>query len=222
MTTLAQNYSLETKIKRLVLSPLFWIFICGFFFGYPLAKSISRKLPPPAPVLYQLPSFQLLNQYGKPFGSQELKGKFYIANFFFSSCPTVCPELMEKVRTVQHRVRGLGTHVAIVSFSVDPENDSPQKLLKEAEKYKANPHVWSFLTGKKQEMRDLILDGFKLPMGDPHSFNESLYDIAHSQKMVLVDPSGNIRGFYSSDKDGINQMMIDLGLLVNRENPSFG
>ena len=218
MTTLVQAYSVNSKLKQLVLAPWFWAIFCSFFFAYPILRSVNRKLPPPKPALYQLPSYQLLNQYGKPFGSQDLKGKFYIANFFFSSCPTTCPKLMEKMQTIQHRVRGLGTNVALVSLSVDPNTDRPQKLFKVSRKYHANPHIWYFLTGETDQVRDLIVSGFKLSMGDSQVQGQGpFYDIAHSEKLVLVDFQGNIRGFYSSDKAGINQLMIDLGLLVNRD-----
>ena len=217
-TTLRQKYSVDTKIKWFVLNPWFWALFCSFFFAYPLIRSVARKLPLPNPVLYQLPEYQLINQYGSPFGSDDLKGKFYIANFFFSSCPSICPVLMKKMQTIQHRVRGLGTNVALVSFSVDPEVDTPQKLFKESRKYNANPHVWYFLTGEKSQVRNIIVHGFKLAMGDsPEKDEGSLYEMAHSEKLALVDYEGNIRGFYQSDKAGVNQLMIDLGLLANRE-----
>ncbi|MCY4644000.1 MAG: SCO family protein [Bacteriovoracales bacterium] len=215
---LAQKYPKDSRIKRIVLSPLFWGLTCLFFFGVPLTKSMIRKLPPPNPALYELPEYELVNQRGKPFGSLDLKGRFYIVNFFFTSCPTVCPKLMEKMKTIQHRVRGLGDYVALVSFTVDPEVDRPKKLFQEARKYRANPHIWYFLTGEKDEVRELIVGGFKTAMGDSTRVDGgSLYDIAHSQKLVLVDHEGKIRGFYASDKAGINSLMIDLGLLVNRE-----
>lgn len=218
MTTLIHKYSADSRIKQIVLNPWFWAIFCSFFFSYPILKSVDRKLPLPNPVLYQLPEYQLINQYGKPFGSKDLQGKFYIANFFFSSCATVCPELMKKMQTIQHRVRGLGTNVALVSLSVDPEVDRPQRLLKEAQKYHANPYVWSFLTGEKAQVKSIIVNGFKLAMGDsPTRDSGSLYEMAHSGKLVLVDYQGNIRGFYQSDQAGINQLMIDLGLLANRE-----
>lgn len=215
---LGQQYRVDTKVKRFVLSPWLWALCCFFLFGYPIVKSVSRKLPPPNPVLYKLPEYKMVNQYGHSFGSSELRGKHYIVNFFFSSCPTVCPELMEQMQAIQHRVRGLGTHVALVSITVDPQRDQPPKLFLESRKYRANPHIWFFLTGEKERLRELVSAGFKLPVSDARPYGDDgiLYDIAHSQKLVLVDDQGGIRGFYSVDKPGVNQLMIDLGLLVNR------
>ena len=208
MSTLTQSYPTHSWIKRWTLNPWFWVLFCAFFFCYPIVRSVSRQLPLPQPVLYQLPEYQLLNQYGEPFGSKQLAGRFYIAQFFFSSCPTICPQLLTTMQTIQHRVRGLGTDVALVSLTVDPETDRPDKLFKISRQYHANPHIWYFLTGERDAIEHLVIEGFKLPM---------MENIAHSEKLVLVDHRGRIRGFYANDKAGINQLMIHLGLLVNRE-----
>ena len=183
-----------------------------------------RELPPPKAAIGQVPDFSLTNQFGKAFGSGNLKGRAYLANFAFTTCPTTCEALMQNLQKVQKRIRGLGQKVAIVTFSVDPEHDRPAVLFKHAMKYKANPHIWSFLTGEKGEIQKLLIDGFKVPMGQREEFvgkvdgeDISLFDIAHTTKLVLVDGKGAIRGYYSTDKDGINNLMIDLGLLVNRE-----
>ncbi len=217
------RYETDTPVKRLVTSKLFWALFCGFFFLYPLLKSVNRELPDQLPVIYQLPSYQLKNQFNKPFGSADLKGKAYIASFFFTSCPSVCPKLMDEMVKIQHRVRGLGTNVALLSFTVDPENDTPETLYKNAVELKANPYIWFFLTGEESELKEILNGGFKVAMGDKEQIPDTpLYDIAHSEKLALVDGEGRIRGFYSSDKDGINRLMIDLGLLVNREAANQG
>ena len=214
----------EGPLEKIVRS--FWFWAIGLFllFTYPLVRSITRKLPPPSPILGQVPEFRLTNEFGKPFGSKQLRGKSYLASFAFTTCPTTCPALMENLQKVQKRVRGLGQKVALVTFSVDPDNDTPKVLFRHARKYRSNPHVWTFLTGKKEDMRSLLIDGFKVPMGDGESFvgkvdnkDVTLFDIAHTTKLVLVDARGSIRGYYSTDKEGINHLMIDLGLLVNRE-----
>ena len=214
----------ESWLARLVRSPWVWFFFLSLLFTYPLVKSFLRELPPPKTAIGRIPSFSLINQFGKAFGSADLKGRAYLANFAFTACPTTCPALMQNLQKVQKRIRGLGQKVAIVTFSVDPVNDSPEVLFKHAQKYKANPHIWSFLTGEKKEIRELLLKGFKVPMGEREQFigkvdgeDLSLFDIAHTTKLVLVDGGGGIRGYYSTDKSGINNLMIDLGLLVNRE-----
>lgn len=212
----------NTPFEKLIGSKLFWVIFVLFTFSYPLIKSMNRQLPPPLPKLYKVPEYSLINSFNKPFGSKELKGKIYIAGFMFTSCPTTCPALMEKMDKIQKRVRGLGTKIALVTYTVDPEYDTPEVLFKYARKRHANPYVWSFLTGSTQELRKTIIDGFKVPMGErePMTGNVNgeevtLMDIAHSEKFVLVDWNGYVRKYYNSDKNDINQMMIDVGLLAN-------
>ena len=118
------------------------------------------------------------------------------------------------MQKIQKRVRGLGTKVTILSFTVDPDNDTPKVLFKLARDRGANPFIWKFITGKKESLKEFLIDGLKVPMGDKEETN-NIYDIAHSEKIVLVDQVGNIRGYYGMSKDNINKLMIDVGLLAN-------
>jgi len=204
---LRQNNFIEKLVRR----KTFWITFWILAFSYPLVKSIYRELPKPLPVYYSLPEYSLTNQFNKSFGSKNLRGKVYIASFVFSNCPTVCPKMLKKMQKIQKRVRGLSTGIGLVTFSVDPKNDTPKVLYKLSRKLHANPHVWSFLTGDEKSIEKLLINNFKLPMGK----SDNVYDFAHSKKLVLVDKEGNIRGYYNSDKDDVNRLMIDVGLLIN-------
>lgn len=213
----------QNFIERLVSSKIFWLVAILVFFGYPIYRSLNRVLPPPLPVHYTVPEFSFTNEFGKPFGSRELKGKFYVANFFFTSCPSTCPRLMEKMDLIQKRLKGVGNKMAIVSFTVDPTNDTVEELFKYARKRHANPNIWSFLTGDKSELQKIVVDGFKVPMGDGRvpmngvvdGKTVTMMDIVHSEKVVLVDDLGQIRGYYNVDKESMDRMMIDIGLLIN-------
>lgn len=218
MNTAISN-TMETRsgfVGKLVSSKLFWVLAIGFFFIFPLAKSVQRKLPAELPVLGEVPVFQFKNENGQSFGTNELKGKVYIANFMFTACKTFCPNLLGKVQVVQHRIRGVIDRAAIVSFSVDPLTDTPEVLYAKAREMKANPNVWRFLTSTPEETKKLLVDGFKVPVGEKTIAN-NVMDVAHSNKLVLVDQDGQIRGYYSTEKDDINRMMIDIGLLINRK-----
>ncbi len=206
-------------IEKLVLNKYFWILACTFLFVYPIAKSMNRMLPAELPVLGDVPVFNFTDENGKPFGSNELKGRVYIANFMFTSCTTACPILLGKVQKVQHRIRGVIDRAAIVSFTVDPEVDTPKVLFDKAREMKANPVVWKFLSAPVNETKSLLVDGFKVPMGNKEIAN-SVMDVAHSNKLVLVDQDGKIRGYYSTENDSINKLMIDTGLLINRKKKS--
>lgn len=207
---------------KLIRMKRFWLIFWLFSFSYPIYRSLHRELPPPLPTYYQVPEFTLTNEFNKPFGSNDLKGRFYIANFMFTSCPSTCPALMQKMDIIQNRIRGLGTKAALVTFTVDPDGDTPEVLYKFSRKRNTNPYIWSFLTGKKADLEKIVINGFKVPMGSKEIVtkkledkNINLIDIAHSEKVVLVDDKGMIRGYYATDKVEMDRLMIDLGLLVN-------
>ena len=204
----------SNKFERMVRRPTFWLLFWVIGFSYPLVRSVNRDLPEPLPVYYQLPQYELVNEFNKPFGSNDLEGKVYIASFAFTSCPTVCPGLIKKLQKIHKRIRGLRGAVTMVTYTVDPKTDTPKVLFNYARKLQTNPQLWTFLTGQEGDVKNLLVDGFKVPKGD-REYAKNVYDIAHSQKLVLVDRKGQIRGYYSTDKDSINKLMIDTGLLAN-------
>ena len=201
-------------IENLVRSKLFWVFFITFGFAFPIYKSLNRTLPPELPVISQVPEYELISENGQRFGSKNLKGKVYLANFVFSRCPSVCPKMLGELEKIQKRVRGTGHKVSIVTFTVDPEYDNEKVLFDLARERKANPHVWTFLTGNdKEAMFKLYKDGFKVGV---EQNPKDLFDIAHSEKIVLVDQENRVRGYYAFEENSINQLMIDVGLLINR------
>lgn len=202
------------SFERAVRTPLFWILFLAFVFGFPIYKSMNRTLPPELPVISEVPAFEMISENGQRFGSEDLKGTTYLANFIFSRCPTACPKMLVELQKIQKRVKGTGRKVKIVSFTVDPLFDNEKVLFDLARKYDANPHVWTFLTkDSEEELFSLYRDGFKVGV---EKNPQDLFDIAHSEKIVLVDDRGQIRGYYSFDDNSINQLMIDVGLLINR------
>lgn len=201
-------------IERMVRMKTFWVLFIVFGFTYPIYKSMNRTLPPELPIIAQVPEFELISENGQRFGSKELKGRVYLANFVFARCPTVCPKMLADLEKIQKRVRGTGQKVAIVTFTVDPEHDNEKVLFDLARKHDANPFMWTFLTGSdKEALFKLYKDGFKV--GVEHN-PKNLFDIAHSEKIVLVDGENRVRGYYAFDENTVNQLMIDVGLLINR------
>lgn len=215
-------YREDNWLQKLMRRKIFWLIFWMLTFSYPIYRSLNRTLPPPLPVYYQVPEFSLQNEFNKPFGTKDLMGKFYIANFMFTSCPTTCPALMEKMDVIQNRIRGLGTKAAIVTFTVDPKHDTPEVLFKYARKRNSNPFIWNYLTGKEGDLKKIVIDGFKVPMGNKEAVEKklenksiTLFDIVHTEKVVLVDNKGQVRGYYGTNKIEMDRLMIDLGLLVN-------
>lgn len=203
-------------VEKFIKNPWFWVAFLIFGFSYPVYRSIYRTLPPELPIIATVPEFQLINENGQRFGSKDLRGRIYMANFAFSRCPTVCPKMLHETEKIQKRVRGLGQKVALITFTVDPEYDNEKVLFELARKNGANPYVWSFLTGsnKNGELFKLFREGFKV--GVENDGPENLMSIAHTEKIVLVDTESRIRGFYNYDAHSVNKLMIDVGLLINR------
>ncbi len=169
----------------------------------------SQREPPP--VLYSLPDFSFTRHDGQPFGSEQLRGKVWVANFIFTRCPTICPAFTRKMAGIQGRTEGLGEPVHLVSFSVDPDYDTPEVLTAYARTHRADPRRWSFLTGRQETMQQTVVSGFKQSMqqsGQPDDVNGG---ILHGTHFVLVDKELRIRGFYSSnDEEAVDRLLQDL------------
>ena len=205
-------------ISNVVAKPAFWIVALGIAFVVPLGRAVALgRNAPHAPALSMpLPEFRLTNERGEAYGSAELKGRVWVADFVFTSCPTACPRLTEQMAKIQHRGRNLGDAFHLVTFTVDPDNDTPERLAAYAERYHASPARWSFLTGKLGELETTVVKGFKIAMGkEETSAGSNIFSIFHGERLVLVDPAGNIRGYYEATDEGVDALMRDIGLVVN-------
>ncbi|HEX5660733.1 MAG TPA: SCO family protein [Polyangiales bacterium] len=160
--------------------------------------------------LGRVPAFALTDQLGKPFGSAQLAGRPWIANFVFTRCPSVCPLLTAKFKSLQSKLTDV-PDVQFVSFSVDPEHDTPPVLNEYAQKYDAGPS-WHFLTGPLDTIEKTVVSGFKIHIGDPKpSENDpTLVEIMHGEHFVLVDAKGTIRGYYRAEPAELTQLAEDL------------
>jgi protein SCO1/2 len=200
------------KLGRITGRPVFWVVVVVLLSLVPLGHALGRKLPDPPPKMYTLPEFQLTSEKNLPYGSEQLKGKVWVASFVFTSCPSVCPALMEKMQDVQHRTRNAGAAVQLVTFTVDPENDTPEVLHDYARRFKASPYRWTFLTGDYKVLEDTIVRGFKLAMGKDA---DNLFEIFHSERFVLIDGEGRIRGYYDATDEGVEKLSSDITLVLN-------
>ncbi len=163
------------------------------------------------PVLGEAPRFQLTDQDGAEFDSGSLRGKLWVADFIFTRCTNMCPMLSGEMAKLQGTLRDdpLLREVRLVSFSVDPEYDRPAVLAEYAKRYDAETSHWTFATGLRDEIWELSVDGFKLAVGeDPGNVGQPLF---HSDRFVLVDGDGRIRGYYGGmDSDALVRLVADL------------
>jgi len=158
------------------------------------------------PTLVELPDFSLVDQHGEPLGTKALSGRPYIANFIFTSCPDICPLLTDHLRDVRAQVEAEAAGVQYVSFSVDPQNDTPEVLLKYSRARGADHPDWHFLTGRLRAVKQTVKDGFKQAM-DP--MPDEPTNIMHGSHFVLVDGHGSVRGYYRTEPQGLATLVED-------------
>ena len=145
------------------------------------------------PEIGSAPTFVLTGENNMLFDSKSLNGKIWVANFFFTSCQGPCPMMSAKMAILQDAVQR-ERKVQLVSISVDPETDTPKVLSEYAKRFKANSETWHFLTGNRHDIVSLAERGFQLAAsGEEASI--------HSTRFVLVDQSGQIRGYYNSEEE---------------------
>lgn len=173
----------------------------------------------PLPVLGSLPDFTLIDSSRRPFNAQELRGKVCIVDFIFTRCSGACPVMTSQMAVLQNKLnrRPDWDRIRLVSISVDPQHDQPDVLAQYARLAHADPDHWLFLTGPQHDVWSLIKDGFKLPVFDNPS--DIAMPIAHSQKFVLIDPRGRIRGYYDGQtEESCGDLLSDLDKLA-QESP---
>ena len=182
-------------------APLFVIlFPVIFWLVLVRGHNTFKKLPVVGPfeiavngdtVYHRIPHFEFINQQGKIISDKNLADKIYVANFFFASCKTVCPKMNEQVKRVQEAFRNV-KDINILSFTVDPENDTVAALEAYAKKMKADDSKWWFLTGPKDSIYRLAREGFLVPA----SLGQGAHDFFHSQDLILIDKEKRMRGIY--------------------------
>jgi protein SCO1/2 len=169
----------------------------------------------PAPLArhWPLPDFSLTERSGQPLRLADLAGKVWVADFFYTTCPGPCPMLSSRLSDVQ-KALGEEPGARLVSISVDPEKDTPDVLKIYAERFKASER-WFFCTGPKDAIYSLARDGFKLPIADAPAEGGM---IAHSTRLVLVDQTGHVRGFYEGGTESsVGELVRDIRRLLEEK-----
>lgn len=194
-------------------APTFWslVVLASVLVGGVVAFSFLRfALPKPAealPVYSQIEGFSLVERSGQAKSLNDLRGKVWVGNFIYTSCPTVCPKLTARMAEVQRSVLdresklGRDALVRLVSFTVDPENDTPEVLARYAAEFDADSRIWLFLTGSIDEMSRAVIEGMKIPFEKRGP--STAMEIMHGEKFVLVDDKGQIRGYFDADPSGL-------------------
>ena len=144
-----------------------------------------------------VPDFSLTERNGSAVGLAQLRGKIWIADFIYTTCPDTCPLQTAMMAKLQEEYSGKPA-VMLVSISVDPERDTPQVLSQYADRHRADATRWYFLTGQRNRIMQLIQQGFHLAVSAAPADTDSGGMIPHSPRFVLIDKEGRIRGYYDS------------------------
>jgi protein SCO1/2 len=165
---------------------------------------MRSKAQAPLPLFQEVVPFELTDQRGNRFSSASLSGRVWVLDFFFSSCPGPCPTMTAHLASLQKR---FGSRISLVSISVDPQRDDPATLASYA-KRKGAAQDWHFLTGSEDLLRRMVRHEFKVAAGEPL--------LAHSQKFLLVDQQGRIRGYYEGTSAAeLEELIRDIRQLLH-------
>lgn len=176
--------------------------------------SLKSTRPPALPSnlekISKVPGFQLTDQTGKPVTLDDLKGKIWAANFIFTRCKGPCPITVLRMQELNTKLKKARGDVQLVTFTVDPEYDTPEVLKAFGEQQGADSASWKFLTGMPDAIQKIVVTGLlqpiaKEPDGTP----------AHSTRVVLVDADGWLRGYQDGlDPEAVQKLMVDIGELL--------
>lgn len=182
-----------------------------------LVAGIACRPASTLPVLGSMPEFALVDQQGRPVSSADLAGKVVVANFVFTTCTDICPALtatMGRVRDELKEARLLDGKAVLVSFSVDPEQDTPKALAEYGERFGADPAHWRFLTGDRDEIDRLLLTGFKVGAPPPAVSIDGRREVIHTNRFIVIDPRGQIRWYPRGDEVDVGQLVEEVRRLA--------
>lgn len=198
------------------LLPVLWTLLVFAAAGVAVGLWLLQRAPAPLPVLGAVPDFSLTERSGRTVRRADLAGQPWVADFIFTRCTGMCPALSTQMREVRRRAGEAGLATRFVSFSVDPTHDTPAALAAYAPRFGAGDD-WLFLTGPREALYDLIGAGFKLSVAErsAEAVAQGGELIAHSDRFVLVDGKGRIRGYYhGTDATTPDRLLRDLAALA--------
>ncbi len=168
-------------------------------------------------IYHKVPDFAFINQFGDTVTQDDYQGDILIVDFFFSTCPTICPVMATNMAGLQFQLQeNHFKNVKLLSHTVNPEFDTPSVLLQYGEKNEADFDKWTFVTGQKEDIYHQGVRGYLLPAQEdalaPGGF-------LHSEKFVLVDKERHIRGFFDgTDQVEMRRLMKDVKMLLKEYN----
>ena len=162
-------------------------------------------------VWHKVRPFKLKNQFGREVGLEDWGGKIIIADFFFTSCPSICPKLTRNMKKLQTAFKKTDSLVRFVSFTVDPARDTVQALKAYGDKFGIDHDTWFMLTGDRNELYDIALNEFKASIASNGNIDTGFI---HTDRFFLLDKDRVVRGWYNGlDSANLDKLIKDVVLL---------
>lgn len=166
---------------------------------------------------HRISDFNLVDQFGGRFAMSDVKGRIIVADFFFTTCATICPKMTTQMERVQEAYRD-ENRLLLLSHSVTPEMDSVPVLAAYAELHHADPERWRFLTGDRKQIYSLARTSYFAAMDEGDGGPD---DFVHTENFVLVDPQRRIRGFYDgTSPEDVDRLISDIAKLIKEQERS--
>jgi protein SCO1 len=195
----AFNISCDSKKKLPILGERDWV--KKTVDGKEVVDTIYNTIPP----------FSFVDQNGNTITEKTVEGKIYVADFFFTTCPTICPVMKRQMLKVYQRYKGT-PELMILSHSIDPEHDTPQVLNQYAKDLGAEGNQWLFLTGSKEKIYDIGQNSYMVTSKED---KEAEGGFIHSGAFLLIDKDKHVRGMYDgTTEEGTEKLMADIETLL--------
>lgn len=211
------------KYRTLLFLSAFFVVLIGAFMWYVFPKireheDKKSKLPVYGNnESHRVAPFSFTNQDGKVITNDDVKGKVCVVEYFFATCPGICPKMNQNLSKVYQAFKG-NKNVLILSHTVDPYKDTVAALKAYSLRFDADASQWMFLTGDKKKLYDMARYSYLISAGDDTAGLSIDKDFIHDKHYVLVDGFGRVRGFYDGLLDAdVNKMITDIGTLLKED-----
>ena len=157
--------------------------------------------------------FTMTNQNGQTITEKDYENKVYVADFFFTTCPSICPIMTKNMFSLQEKLKTKYPEVKLLSYSVTPEIDTIEQLKRYAIENKVDDKIWNLVTGDKKEIYTLARKSYLVVQNDG---NGGPHDMIHTENFVLIDEENRIRGYYDgTDINEMDRLITEIGMLKN-------
>ena len=208
-----------TKKQTTVILISFFIVLSTIFISYSYYETQKhpRSLPTFGNPGHKVGNFSFTNQDGKTITQNDVNGKIRVVEYFFTTCKGICPRMNENMSKVYQEFRG-NKEVLILSHSVDPKKDTVGAMKAYSMRFDADAGQWMFLTGDKQQLYDMARNDYLVTAVDDTATKDITTDFIHTDRFILVDRNGNIRGQYEGTKpEGIAKLIEDIKALLKTD-----